>query len=274
MLFFKSYFYFNAFIRIHIFLTFTNNDLHFHWKHISESDTTVQTAFRDEVLCSVPLRRVIPGSDSMSQSFLHPEQMIWTSDQSLPTSVKLFSCCCPKDDILPWDPVHLQSMRVSGYCIFSIDVPNDMTITDAGHESKVLNHPASWCVQQVLLSDLLWIHNTEAPHRNAHTVRPAPLSWSVLCPLYLVQVYTLASHGPHRLFLPCVNCAQWTQWPHQINQAWEEGEEKNYTSENSCAAYQSITLVPFNLARLKLEKHKCAWNTRITHVSNMLNFNW
>ncbi|CAK6976429.1 Hypothetical predicted protein [Scomber scombrus] len=37
----------------------------------------------------------------------------------------------PQDDILPWDVANLQSMRVSGYCIFSIDVPNDMTITDA-----------------------------------------------------------------------------------------------------------------------------------------------
>lgn len=70
------------------------------------------------------------------------------------------------DDIQPWDPVHLQSMRVSGYCIFSIDVPNDMAITDAGHESKALNHPARWSVQQVLLSDLLWIHNMKALHRN------------------------------------------------------------------------------------------------------------
>lgn len=124
------------------------NWLHFHWKHIKESDAVVQT----KCLNHFPIQR----------------QMIWTSDQPLPTSVKLFSCCCPGDDILPWDPVHLQSMRVSGYCIFSIGVPNDMTITDAGHESKVLNHPASWCVQQVLLSDLLWILNIEAPHRNAH----------------------------------------------------------------------------------------------------------
>lgn len=47
----------------------------------------------------------------------------------------------PRDDILPRVPVHLQSMRVSSYCIFSFDVPSDMAITDAGHESKGLKPP-------------------------------------------------------------------------------------------------------------------------------------
>lgn len=84
--------------------------------------------------------------------------------------LQTFQPLLPQDDVQPWDPVHLQSMRVSGYCIFSIDVPNDMAITDAGHESKVLNHPASWSVQQVVLSHLLWLHNKEAPHRHTHRV--------------------------------------------------------------------------------------------------------
>lgn len=32
--------------------------------------------------------------------------------------LQAFQLLLPQDDILPWHPVHLQSMRVSGYCIF------------------------------------------------------------------------------------------------------------------------------------------------------------
>lgn len=123
--------------------------------------------------------------------------------------LQTFQLLLPRDDIQPWDPVHLQSMRVSGYCIFSIDVPNDMAITDAGHESKVLNHPASWCVQQVVLSDSSGYttrrHRIEMHAGSDRLCCPGPRC--VLSPLYLVQVYIWASHGPHRLFLPCVNRA-------------------------------------------------------------------
>lgn len=177
----------------------------------------------------------------------------------------------PQADLLPRDPVHLQSMRVSGYCIFSIDVPNDMTITDAGHESKVLNHPPSWCVQQVLLSDL----NVQAPHRNAHRVGPALVSWCLVSAAsFLPGAGLHLSLAWTTLTIPALcELSSRTQWPHQINKAWEEGEGK-IRKQKFCTAYQSITLVPFYLARVRLEKHKSTWKIMITHVLNMLNFNW
>ena len=99
------------------------------------SFTVVQAAFRGEVHCSMPPLSVIRGT-----AFLHPEPPGLGAATTY--QLQAFQLLLPQDDIWPWDPVHLQSMRVSGYCIFSIDVPNDMAITDAGYESKVLNHPA------------------------------------------------------------------------------------------------------------------------------------
>lgn len=95
-------------------------------------------------------------SDPVSQSFLHPESSTWSfpaRELLPPTTLQGFQLLPPQDDIQPRVPVHLQSTRVSHYCIFSLDVPSDMAIPDGGHESKVLNHPVSWCVQQVPLSN-------------------------------------------------------------------------------------------------------------------------
>lgn len=102
--------------------------------------------------------------------FLPPEQRSRELSASQATTYHLqtFQLLRPHNEILLWDPVHLQSTRASCYCTTSIDVPSDITITDAGHASKVLNHPASWFVPQVLLSSLPWIHIMEAPHRYTH----------------------------------------------------------------------------------------------------------
>lgn len=98
---------------------------------------------------------VFQGSDRISQSFLHPERRIWTSQPRssyhLPAS-SLSAAAAPG-----WYTAMASCSSPVNACewllYLSIDVPSDMAITDADHESKVLNHPASWSVQQVLLSD-------------------------------------------------------------------------------------------------------------------------
>lgn len=143
---------------------------------------------------------------ALLHQFLRPQQGIGAVLLP-PTTFKPFNCCGPT----------VKYCCGSCYCIssmLSMMFKNDMTITDAGHESEVLNHPASWFVPQVLLSDLLRKHIMEAPHRNAHSLaHAAQLSQALLslCPFYLEQVYIWAAHGPRRLLLPRVN------WAHERN---------------------------------------------------------
>lgn len=187
-------------------------------------------------------------------------------------ALQLQSCqlLLPWDDLRPRDPELLHSLRVSGYCISSIDVPNDMAITDAGHESKVLNHPARWSVKQVLLSD--------AQQRTQDIEIRSESSLRRCCAALgsdLAAVDLRVSRTDHS----DDSCLVWTELVNALtpsNQQSLNGREREgkYTQKTFCTAYQSITLVPFYLARLKLEKHKSARKMRITHVSNMLNFNW